>query len=171
MARACPRTRRSIQRQSDTATLRGLPRVKVASAWVPWTHRRLTTSSGYGAGVDSPGWYRHVFDHPGSDGVARFFVDAAHLLRAQRPVRVARPSDRRNPARRRACDDAWPTSTRSGRGARCRRCGDGRARSRAAELVVGDALGQVPDSAAAGAARTGPGQSAEVRTPHTGSDT
>jgi len=66
----------------DTATLRGLPRVKVASAWVPWTHRRLTTSSGYGAGVDSPGWYRHVFDHPGSDGVARFLVDAAHLLRA-----------------------------------------------------------------------------------------
>jgi len=66
----------------DTTTLRGLPRVKVASAWVPWTHRRLTTSSGYGAGVDSPGWYLHVFDHPGSDGVARFLVDAAHLLRA-----------------------------------------------------------------------------------------
>ncbi len=66
----------------DNATLRGLPRVKVASAWVPWTHRRLTTSSGYGAGVDSPGWYRHVFDHPGADGVARFLVDAAQLLRA-----------------------------------------------------------------------------------------
>jgi hypothetical protein len=66
----------------DNATLRGLPRVKVASAWVPWTHRRLTTSSGYGAGVDSPGWYRHVFDHPGPDGVARFLVEAAQLLRS-----------------------------------------------------------------------------------------
>jgi len=66
---------------TDNATLRGLKKVKVASAWVPWTHRRLTTASGYGAGVDSPGWYRHVFDHPGADGVARFFVDAAHLLR------------------------------------------------------------------------------------------
>lgn len=66
---------------TDTATLRGLARIKVAAAWVPWTHRRLTTASGYGAGVDSPGWYRHVFEHPGPDGVARFLVDAARLLR------------------------------------------------------------------------------------------
>ncbi len=69
--------------KADTATLRGLAKVKVASAWVPWTHRRLTSSSGYGAGVDSPGWYHHVFDHPGADGVARFFVDAARLLRSR----------------------------------------------------------------------------------------
>jgi hypothetical protein len=66
---------------TDTATLRGLPKVKTAVAWVPWTHRRLAAASGYAAGVDSPGWYRHVFDHPGSDGVARFFVDAARLVR------------------------------------------------------------------------------------------
>ncbi len=67
--------------KADTATLRGLPKVKVAAAWVPWTHRRLTQASGYGAGVASPGWYRHVFNHPGPDGVARFFVDAARVLR------------------------------------------------------------------------------------------
>ena len=66
---------------TDTATLRGMPKVKTAVAWVPWTHRRLAAGSGYAAGVDSPGWYRHVFDHPGSDGVARFFVDAARLVR------------------------------------------------------------------------------------------
>jgi hypothetical protein len=66
---------------TDTATLRGMPKVKTAVAWVPWTHRRLAADSGYAAGVDSPGWYRHVFDHPGSDGVARFFVDAARLVR------------------------------------------------------------------------------------------
>jgi hypothetical protein len=66
---------------TDTATLRGLPKVKTAVAWVPWTHRRLAAGSGYAAGIDSPGWYRHVFDHPGSDGVARFFVDAARLVR------------------------------------------------------------------------------------------
>ena len=66
---------------TDAATLRGLKKSKVASAWVPWTHRRLTSRSGYGAGVDSPGWYRHVFDHPGRDGVARFFVGTAHHLR------------------------------------------------------------------------------------------
>ncbi len=66
---------------TDTATLRGLTKVKTAVAWVPWTHRRLAAGSGYAAGVDSPGWYRHVFDHPGSEGVARFFVDAARLVR------------------------------------------------------------------------------------------
>ncbi len=68
---------------SDAAMLRGVPKVKVGVAWVPWTHRRLTSESGYGAGVESPGWYAHVFDHPGADGVARFFVDAARVLRAR----------------------------------------------------------------------------------------
>ena len=67
--------------KADTATLRGMKKVKVAAAWVPWTHRRLTSRSGYGAGVESPGWYRHVFEHPGRDGIARFFVTAAHVLR------------------------------------------------------------------------------------------
>ena len=66
---------------ADNATLRGLPKVKVAVSWVPWTHERLATASGYGAGVRSPGWYDHVFRHPGADGVARFFVDAARVLR------------------------------------------------------------------------------------------
>ena len=65
----------------DAATLRGLRKQKVAVAWVPWTAQRLTGRSGYGAGIDSPGWYRHVFDHPGEDGVVRFFVDAARLVR------------------------------------------------------------------------------------------
>ncbi len=66
---------------TDSATLRGLPKVKVAVSWVPWTHERLAAATGYGAGVRSPGWYDHVFRHPGPDGVARFFVDAARVLR------------------------------------------------------------------------------------------
>jgi hypothetical protein len=66
---------------ADAATLRGLGKTKVAVSWVPWTHERLATSTGYGAGVRSPGWYDHVFRHPGHDGVARFFVDAARVLR------------------------------------------------------------------------------------------
>jgi hypothetical protein len=46
---------------ADAALLRGLPRRRVALAWVPWTHARLATASGYGAGITSPGWYHH---HP-----------------------------------------------------------------------------------------------------------
>src|SRR5690349_17693172 len=40
----------------DAELLRGLPKVKVAATWIPWTHSRLSFRSGYGAGVDSPGW-------------------------------------------------------------------------------------------------------------------
>jgi hypothetical protein len=72
----------SITAATDAATLRGLPKVKTAVSWVPWTHERLSTASGYGAGVRSPGWYDHVFRNPGTDGIARFFVDAAQVLRA-----------------------------------------------------------------------------------------
>jgi hypothetical protein len=68
---------------ADGALLRGRPKVKVAVTWVPWTHRRLRRATGYGAGVASPGWYDHVFRHPGPDGVSRFFVHAAHALRRE----------------------------------------------------------------------------------------
>ena len=65
---------------SDAAILRGLPKVKVAMTWVPWTHARLATGQGYGAGVRSPGWYHHLFTTP-SDAVARWLVRAAAVLR------------------------------------------------------------------------------------------
>lgn len=70
------------QARSDTALLRGMPKVKVAMTWVPWTHRRLANASGYGAGVTSPGWYHHLFTNPGPDTVAHWFTLAARLLRA-----------------------------------------------------------------------------------------
>ncbi|WP_420450838.1 DUF5682 family protein [Ilumatobacter sp.] len=132
---------------SDAATLRGLDKVKVDSAWVPWTHRRLTTASGYRAGIDSPGWYRHVFDHPGADGVARFLVDAARLLRER--GQSASPDHLIAATRL-----AEALSTMRGRP----RPGLAEVLDAAdsvmggidvvrAELVVGDALGSVPDDA------------------------
>lgn len=131
----------------DNATLRGLARIKVASAWVPWTHRRLTTSSGYGAGVDSPGWYRHVFEHPGSDGVSRFLVDAAHLLRARG---LSASPDHLIAGTRLA--DALATMRHRPRPglAEVLDAADavmGGIDIVRAELVVGDALGEVPESA------------------------
>ncbi len=65
----------------DAHTLRGLAKVKVGVSWVPWTNRRLASTTGYGAGVRSPGWYAHVFRHPGAPGISRWFVGAARLLR------------------------------------------------------------------------------------------
>jgi len=79
----CLTPRSSPNQSDDTRTLRGLPTTRIAGSWVPWTHRRLASSSGYGAGVESPGWYAHVFDHPGADGVERWFVAMARLMRSR----------------------------------------------------------------------------------------
>jgi hypothetical protein len=69
------------QARRDTATLRGLPKVKVAVTWVPWTHRRLASGLGYRAGVVAPGWYHHLHTHAGPQVVARWFSEAAQVLR------------------------------------------------------------------------------------------
>jgi uncharacterized protein DUF5682 len=66
----------------DQALLRGLPKRKTACAWVPWTHGRLAASSGYGAGVTSPGWYHHLFSTE-HDVTARWLTAVAGVLRAE----------------------------------------------------------------------------------------
>jgi hypothetical protein len=65
---------------ADTALLRGLPKRKAALAWVPWTHSRLATASGYGAGITSPGWYHHLFATP-AQTVERWLTRVAGALR------------------------------------------------------------------------------------------
>lgn len=71
-----------ISARRDKAVLRALPKVKVAITWVPWTHRRLASATGYGAGVTAPGWYHHLFTHAGPDVIARWFTEVARVLRA-----------------------------------------------------------------------------------------
>ncbi|MFD0902640.1 DUF5682 family protein [Actinomadura sediminis] len=66
----------------DDRTLRGLPRVRVAMTWVPWTHGRLAARSHYGAGVASPGWYHHLFTAPDRP-VERWLAGAARVLRGE----------------------------------------------------------------------------------------
>jgi hypothetical protein len=81
----------------DERVMKGLPRpMKTAAAWVPWTYDRLAAESGYGAGIESPGWYEHLWS--GSEPVAvswmakvaRVFreegldASAAHLIEAAR---------------------------------------------------------------------------------------
>ena len=72
--------------QADAATLRGLEQVAVAATWVPWSHGLLSRSSGYGAGVDSPGWYAHLFQHAHLDSqgiTVQWMTRVARLLRGQ----------------------------------------------------------------------------------------
>ncbi|MEU9408638.1 DUF5682 family protein [Streptomyces sp. NPDC048281] len=67
---------------ADRELLKGLPKVKADMTWVPWTNRRLARASGYGAGIDSPGWYGHLFrarDRP----LERWLTKVAGLLREE----------------------------------------------------------------------------------------
>ncbi len=84
-----PALRQRTTVAADRALLKGLPKVKADMTWVPWTHRRLSRVSGYGAGIDSPGWYGHLFaaaDRP----IERWMTKVARLLRDEdRPVSSA----------------------------------------------------------------------------------
>lgn len=65
---------------ADNELLKGLPKIKTAATWIPWTHSRLCFQSGYGAGVESPGWYAHLWTC--RDAVTeRWMTRVARLLR------------------------------------------------------------------------------------------
>ncbi|MCI4660929.1 MAG: DUF5682 family protein [Neomegalonema sp.] len=68
--------------REDTAALKGLPKMAVEAAWVPWSASRLTLASGYGAGLQSPGWAAHLWEGA-PDSAARWQVKIARLLRAE----------------------------------------------------------------------------------------
>lgn len=82
--------------KEDDQLLKGLPKVKTESTWIPWTYSRLSYNSGYGAGIHSPGWYEHIWRNPQDDGtlwmakVAKLFrqkemdTSVAHIIEAVR---------------------------------------------------------------------------------------
>lgn len=75
--------------KADRALLKGLSKTRTEVAWIPWTSSRLATASGYGAGVEAPGWYAHLFAEAGERGASyqsvatAWAAKAARLLRAQ----------------------------------------------------------------------------------------
>lgn len=78
-----------VKVKDDNALLKGLTKVKVDTTWVPWTYNRLSRKSGYGAGINSPGWYHHLWefrrnhsDHSATSLSARWLIAAAGYLRA-----------------------------------------------------------------------------------------
>ena len=93
----------SFKVKDDNALIKELPKPlnknKVGITWIPWTYSRLSYYSGYGAGINAPGWYHLVFLHPDDDGtlwlthvaeVLRgegFDISVAHVMEA---VRLAR---------------------------------------------------------------------------------
>ncbi|MES2774498.1 MAG: DUF5682 family protein [Bacteroidota bacterium] len=70
------------KQKEDNELMKGLPKVKVECTWIPWTYGRLSFYSGYGAGIQSPGWYEHIWHYPKDDGT-RWMAKVAKLFRQQ----------------------------------------------------------------------------------------
>ncbi|MEU1289052.1 DUF5682 family protein [Kitasatospora sp. NPDC005856] len=138
----------------DRALLAGLPKkVRTDITWVPWTHRRLSQATGYGAGVQSPGWYHHLFATDG-DPVPRWLTRAADLLRAEdHPVSSAHVIEAVRLAETLAVLRGRPLAglTETLDAVRAVLCEGSEVALELVRdrLVVGDALGEVPDAAPA----------------------
>lgn len=134
---------------ADAALLKGLPRVSIETTWVPWTDERLTYASGYGAGVTSPGWYRHLWQHPEATTV-RWLVRVARLLRRRdldvssaHVIEAVRLADALAALRDRA-QPGLPELNEATLAIICH--GDERPLQLIAQqLIVGERLGRVPD--------------------------
>nr|WP_240930152.1 DUF5682 family protein [Streptomyces coryli] len=148
-----PALRAATTVAADRALLKGLPKVKAELAWVPWTHHRLARRSGYGAGIDSPGWYAHLFDAPDRPlerwltKVARLLrdegigVSSAHVIEAVRLAEALAAMRGRPLAGLAETLDAVRAVMCEGSGVPLALVED--------RLVVGDVLGEVPESAPA----------------------
>ncbi|GCD43565.1 DUF5682 family protein [Streptomyces paromomycinus] len=138
---------------ADRQLLKGLAKVKPEVTWVPWTHRRLARRSGYGAGISSPGWYGHLFSAPDRPverwmtkvaGLLReedYAVSSAHVIEAVRLAEALAAMRGRPLAGLAEAGDAVRAVLGEGSDAPSALIHD--------RLVVGDVLGQVPDSAPA----------------------
>lgn len=75
--------------KEDNALLKGLPKVKIECTWIPWTYNRLALRSGYGAGIESPGWYHYLWHHPEDDGTLWISRIASLLRQKNMDISVA----------------------------------------------------------------------------------
>ncbi|MEU6761480.1 DUF5682 family protein [Streptomyces sp. NPDC046853] len=148
-----PALRQKVTLAADRALLKGLPKVKVDMTWVPWTHRRLSRASGYGAGIASPGWYGHLFSAPDRPverwltKVARLLRDEDRLVSSAHVIEAVRLADTLAAMRGRPLPGLTET-TDAVRAVMCE--GSDVPLSLVHDkLVVGDVLGEVPDSAPA----------------------
>jgi hypothetical protein len=138
---------------ADASLLRGMRRRKTVLTWVPWTHSRLAAASGYGAGITSPGWYHHLFTTP-DQTVIRWLAQVARVLRDHDlPVSSAHIIEATRLAEALAALRARPLAglaevDEATRSVMC----DGDEFAAAfvtRDLVVGERLGAVPESAPA----------------------
>ncbi|MFD5626137.1 DUF5682 family protein [Streptomyces sp. NPDC127072] len=148
-----PALRQKTTAGADRALLKGLPKAKADLTWVPWTHRRLSRASGYGAGIDSPGWYGHLFSAPDRPverwmtKVARLLRDEDRMVSSAHVIEAVRLADTLAAMRGRPLPGLTET-TDAVRAVMCE--GSDVPLSLVRDrLVVGDVMGEVPESAPA----------------------
>ncbi len=79
-----PALEAKVAAKDDNALLKGLPKMKVAATWAPWTYAALSVRSGYGAGVDSPAWYEHLWRNDTTKSrTISWLTSAARLFREE----------------------------------------------------------------------------------------
>ncbi|MCP5196284.1 MAG: hypothetical protein H6974_05815 [Gammaproteobacteria bacterium] len=135
---------------ADNARLKGLAKRKLAATWVPWTYGRLTYAGGYGAGIEAPGFYHHLWENAGEPTIP-WLARVAQLLRARdlavstaSVIEAARLADALAALRNRP----RPTQEELNEATLAVLChGDATPlRLIEAQLLIGERLGAVPDS-------------------------
>lgn len=139
---------------TDNELLKSLPKCKVGVTWVPWTYQRLCFASGYGAGIASPGWYEHLWQHRRDTRVTvRWLTRVSRVLRSRElDASTAQVIDSVRLAEHLAAfrGRAIPGLTEMNEAARAVFCGGDNTPLRlvSEELIVGQRLGAVPESVA-----------------------
>ncbi|AHF03919.1 hypothetical protein MARPU_08605 [Marichromatium purpuratum 984] len=138
------------KQSEDNRLLKGLPKVKTTATWVPWTYGRLSYHSGYGAGIGSPGWYDHLWSRSGDVAtpwlikVAQAFraegldISSAHVIESVRLAETLAAMRARPLPSLAELNDATQTVMLFGESAPMQLI--------QARLIVGERLGQVPES-------------------------
>jgi hypothetical protein len=76
-----PALKAKVTLGADRALLKGAPKRKISATWAPWTSARLAYQSGYGAGVQAPGWFAHLWKTPRGEIATRWLAIIAAALR------------------------------------------------------------------------------------------
>jgi hypothetical protein len=66
----------------DKKLVANLVKQKTQHILIPWSYQRLSSSTGYGAGVKYPSWYEHIYKY-GFSASERWFTKAAEILRSR----------------------------------------------------------------------------------------
>ncbi len=71
-------------KKDDDKIIKALPKtkLKIAASWIPWTYERMAMRSGYGAGLESPGWYEFKWKQ-GQDREISWLTNVASTFREE----------------------------------------------------------------------------------------